>query len=46
MAPTKQKEYIIAGKRYLITRYYHGEKDLNEQILDLAVTRAKREMGL
>lgn len=44
--PTEQREYDIDGKKYAVTRHFTGDKDINQSILELAISRANREMGL
>ena len=43
--PTKV-EHTIAGKKFVVIRHFVGDKDLQGLVMDLAVNRAKREMGL
>ena len=43
---TIKVEHIIEGKKFVVTRHFVGDKDLQSLIMDLAVSRAKREMGL
>lgn len=44
--PSSRKEYVIDGRKYMVTRHFTGEKDINEWIIELAIDRANREMGL
>ena len=44
--PTEKKEYEISGRKYTVIRHFTGDKDINLAILELAVSRANREMGL
>ena len=43
---TIKVEHTIEGKKFVVTRHFVGDKDLQSLIMDLAVSRAKREMGL
>ena len=43
---TEQNIYEIDGKKYIVTRHFAGDKNINEVIAKSAVSRAKREMGL
>ena len=43
--PISQKEYEIDGKKYMVTRRFTGDKDINKLITELAVSRANRESG-
>ncbi len=45
-APTSQKEYMIEGKRYIVTSHFCGDKDVNEVLQRIAVNRAYRDIGL
>lgn len=45
-APTSQREYVIEGKKYIVTSHYCGNKDLDDIIRRVAVNRAYRDMGL
>lgn len=40
------REYESAQKQYIVTRYFIGERSINEIIYELAVNRADREAGL
>ena len=44
--PTSQRECVIGGETFVITRHFVGAKDLNQAIAELALARADREMGL
>lgn len=44
--PSERNAYEAEGKKYSVTRYFTGDKKLNEVITELAVNRANREMGL
>lgn len=44
--PTSQRECMIGGETFVITRHFVGAKDLNQAIAELALARADREMGL
>ena len=44
--PAEQNEYYCEGKKYTVTRYFTGDKDINDVVAELAVSRADREMGL
>lgn len=44
--PKSQSEHVIDGKKYIVTRHFTGEKDINKVISELAISRANREMGL
>ncbi|MDE7300901.1 MAG: hypothetical protein K2N47_01900 [Clostridia bacterium] len=44
--PSSQRECLIDGKKYIVTRYFTGDKKLNEIITQLAANRASCEMGL
>ena len=43
---TATNEYVEGGKTYTVTRFFTGDKNLNELIAELAVRRADREAGL
>jgi len=45
-APTTQREYMIEGKKYIVTRHFAGDKDLDTVIREIAVNRAYKDMGL
>ncbi len=45
-APTSQKEYMIEGKKYIVTSHFCGDKDLDEVLQRIAVNRAYRDAGL
>ena len=45
-APTSQKEYMIEGKRYIVTSHFVGDKDVDEVLRKIAVNRAYRDAGL
>ncbi len=45
-APTSQKEYMIEGKRYIVTSHFCGDKDVDEVLRKAAINRAYREIGL
>lgn len=44
--PVSQKEYVIDGEKFKVTRHFVWEKDLNKIVVELAFDRADREMGL
>ncbi len=44
--PISQKVYETDGKKYNVTRHFTGDKNINKAVIDLAVSRANREMGL
>ena len=44
--PTSERECIINGKRFIVTRHFMGDKPLREVMTELAIKRANREMGL
>lgn len=44
--PEEKAYYEVEGKKYTIIRHFTGEKDINQVIAELAVSRANREMGL
>lgn len=44
--PSSQTEYEMDGKRYTVTRYFTGDKNLNKIVSELAISRADREAGL
>ena len=44
--PTSQRRCEINGKRFLVTRYFEGDKDLGTIMSEIAISRANREMGL
>lgn len=43
-APTSQQEYMIEGKRYIVTSHYTGNKDVDEVIRKIAVNRAYKDL--
>lgn len=43
-APTSQREYMIEGKRYIVTSHYTGNKDVDEVIRKIAVNRAYKDL--
>lgn len=45
-APTSQREYMIEGKKYIVTSHYCGNKDVDDIIRRVAVNRAYRDLGL
>ena len=45
-APTSQREYVIRGKKYVVTSHYTGDKDVNEVLQRIAVNRVLKDMGL
>lgn len=44
--PTSQRRCEIDGKRFIVTRHFVGDKDLSSLLMELAVNRANKEMGL
>lgn len=44
--PTEKVEYVIDGKKYTVIRHFTGDKDINQVILELAISRANREFGI
>ncbi|MDE7083591.1 MAG: hypothetical protein K2O89_07845 [Clostridia bacterium] len=44
--PKCEREYVIDGKKYIVTRHFTGDKNINQVVAELAVRRANREMGL
>lgn len=44
--PTSKRKCVIDGKRFLVTRHFTGEKNLNDIMSDIAINMANREMGL
>lgn len=44
--PTEQNVYEIDGKKYTVTRHFTGDKNINQVVAELAISRANREMGL
>ena len=44
--PTSERECLINGKRFIVTRHFQGDKPLRELMTELAIKRANREMGL
>ncbi len=44
--PTSQRRCVIEGQQFLIIRHFEGDKDLNATIMELAINRANREMGI
>lgn len=44
--PTSRRSYVIDGKLFDVTAHFTGDKDLNEIVKEIAVTRAERETGL
>ena len=45
-APVMQQEYMIQGKKFIVTSHYAGQKDLNTVLQKIAENRAYREIGL
>lgn len=45
-APTTQREYMIEGKKYIVTSHFCGDKDVDEVLRRIAVNRAYRDAGL
>ena len=43
---TECNVYELDGKKYTVTRHFTGDKNLNQVVAELAVSRANREMGL
>ncbi len=43
-APTSQKEYMIEGKRYIVTSHYTGNKNVDEVIRRIALSRAYKDL--
>ena len=43
---TTKFEHVIEGKKFVVTRHFVEEKDLQSLIMELAAGQAKREMGL
>ena len=41
-----RREYTAKGERITVIRHFVGDKDLQGLFFDLAVRRAKRELGL
>ena len=44
--PVEQKIYIFGNKSYTVIRHFTGEKDINQLVTEIAVSRANREMGI
>lgn len=44
--PSEQNVYEVNGRKYTVTRYFTGDKDLNKVVAELALIRANMEMGL
>lgn len=44
--PTSQRSCEIDGKRFCIIRHFEGDKDLRTLMMELAFSRADREMCL
>lgn len=44
--PTSRRESEIGGKKFVVISHFVGNKDLNALMLNLAVKRANREMGI
>ncbi len=44
--PTSQRRCVINGKRFIVTRHFVGDKDLGSLLMELAVNRANKEMGI
>lgn len=44
--PSEKNVYEVNGRKYTVTRYFTGDKDLNKVIAELAIIRANMEMGL
>jgi carbonic anhydrase len=45
-APTLQVEHLIDGKCFTVTRHFVGNKQIGDVMLNNAISRAKREMGI
>ncbi|MDE6411946.1 MAG: hypothetical protein K2L02_05385 [Clostridia bacterium] len=45
-APSSQSEYMIEGKKYIVTRHFAGDKDIDQVIREIAVNRARRDFNL
>lgn len=45
-APVSIREYEIAGKKFIVTRHFAGNKNVQAEIKNIAFARAKREMKL
>ena len=43
---TSQRRCVIDGKRFVVTRRFVGSKDLDSLLMEIAVNRANKEMGL
>ena len=43
---TVKVEHTIEGKKFVVIRHFVGDKEMQGLIMDLAVHRAKRDMGL
>ncbi|MDE6677290.1 MAG: hypothetical protein K2K12_06245 [Clostridia bacterium] len=44
--PAQQTVYEIDGRKYTVTRRFTGDKKITTVVMELAVSRANREMGL
>ena len=38
--------YVIDGKRYTVIRHFTGDKNINQVVAELAISRVNREMGI
>lgn len=41
-----RRESEAGGKKFVVIRHFVGDKELSKLLLELAVSRANREMGL
>ena len=45
-APVSRREYMIQGKKFIVTSHYAGNKNLNAVLQKIVENRVYREIGL
>lgn len=45
-SPSTQRKYEKDGNKYTVTRHFTGDKNINQVVYEIAVSRANKEMGL
>ena len=43
-AEVQKAEYTIGNRTYSVTRHFGGKRDLQSLVMELAITRAKRDV--
>jgi len=44
-APIATREYVIDGKKYIVTAHYVGDKDIDNVLNNLAIEKAYAEIA-